>query len=368
MKIGILTFHRAHNYGAMLQAYALRKVLVDKGHNVEFVSYRQPKIENAYKSFQWTYNKSNGIVDNTKNLLSALITLPRRVKRRKVFIRFANKYLPESRKYSKEELLSQEFSYDALFFGSDQIWTTRFMGSFDDVFWGEIQLKHGRKIAYAPSMELKSVAESEKAYIRKHIQNFDSVSARETHMSKLLENVTGQFVPTVVDPTLLCNKEDFIPLIAFSKHVPSEPYVLVYQVGRHDIVMDIAKKIAMQLHCQIVEIGSQVLLRDDSFYKDNYGPADFVSLIANATFVVSCSFHGTAFSVNFQKPFYSVLIPGIDSRVVSFLKQIGLLECGIRSEDEVDVKSTINIDYEKVNMSLERLRQISMQYIEQSLI
>ena len=367
MNIGILTFHRAHNYGAMLQAYALYHVLTEKGHKVKFISYRQPKIENAYKAWIWSYDRNKTPFYNIKSLLSNLITLPRRIKRRKSFNRFLIKYLPETCKYSSRDMLTKELCYDAVFFGSDQIWTTRFMSAFDDVYWGDIHIKNGRKIAYAPSMELATVSDSEKLYIKKHIKNFDSVSARETSMSNMLATIIGKPIQTVVDPTLLCRKEDYKILIASSKRVPSSPYILVYQVGKFSQVMEIARKVSKELCCDIIEIGSRVFLHNDPTYKDGYGPEDFVALIANARFVVSCSFHGTVFSVNFHKSFYSVLVPGLDMRVTSFLTQIGLLKCGIRNADDVNIQSVINIDYNKVDVILDEMRLASISYIDQSL-
>lgn len=367
MKIGILTFHRAHNYGAMLQAYALRHVLVNKGFNVEFISYRQDKIEEAYRAWQWHYDMKLGLAENLKNFISSCITLPRRHKRRKSFVRFAKAYLPETSSYYQQELQGVVLNYDAVFFGSDQIWTTRFMGQFDDVFWGGINLEHGKKIAYAPSMELKSVNNEEKRYIYDHIKNFNSISAREMHMSELIKSITGLDVPTVVDPTLLCCREDYSSLITSSTKVASEPYVLVYQVGHYTLVDAIAKKVAEQLDCKIIEIGSEVLLHNRSSYKDDYGPEDFVALIANAKFVVSCSFHGTAFSVNMQKPFYSILIEGLDSRAISFLTQVGLMQCGIRNIDDVNAKSLLELDFTESNKELKKMRKFSFDYINHSL-
>jgi hypothetical protein len=121
------------------------------------------------------------------------------------------------------------------------------------------------------------------------------------------------------------------------------------------------------LKCKIIEIGSNVLLHSDSTYKEFCSPADFVSLIANAKFVVSCSFHGTAFSINFHKPFYTILINGADSRVQSLLNQTNLEKCGIRSVDEIDIDSIMNIDYSKVENLLGELRKTSFAYINQAI-
>lgn len=367
MKIGILTFHRAHNYGAMLQAYALQRVLASKGHEVEFISYRQPKIEEAYRAWIWKYDPSASFSKNVINLISNAFTLFRRLKRRKAFLKFADKNLPESRAYTQEQMLTKSLGYDFVFFGSDQIWTTRFLGTFDSVLWGDIHLIKGKKIAYAPSMELKHVSKEQTEYIKGHLENFDYVSARETHMAQLLETITGRVVPIVLDPTLLCKRDEFSDLIKSSRRVPSRPYVLVYQIGNHKIVMDVAQVVAAQLGCEIIEIGSKVLLHSHNSYMENCDPADFVSLIANATFVVSCSFHGTTFSINFKKPFYSILISGADSRVQSLLSQTNLQKCGIRSTDEINVQSIMDIDYSKVEYLLDELRYTSMAYIDQAI-
>lgn len=368
MKIGILTFHRAHNYGAMLQAYALRHVLQRKGHDVEFISYRQPKIEEAYRSWLWTYDPTSGVVANLKSLVANIITLYRRCKRRNSFLKFASAFLPETIPYNKSELLCEILDYDKVFFGSDQIWTIRFLGDFDCIYWGDIRLNKGQKVAYAPSMELKELTDAQKDFITKHLKNFDAVSARENSMKAMLSAIYGKRIPVVLDPTFLCGDKEYFPLIQRSKKVPTYPYVLIYQVGNYDQVRAIAEKVSHILHYPIIEIGSAVSLHRKKNYKECYGPDDFVALIANAAFVISCSFHGTAFSVIFKKQFVSVLIEGTDSRAISLLSQIGLMDRGIRNDDDITedfVKA--DIDYTPVYEKLEELKSSSLKYIDDAI-
>ena len=367
MKIGILTFHRAYNYGAMLQAYALHKVLSDKGYNVEFLSYRNERIEDAYRMFRWTYNRDNSLITNIKGLLAEIILFFQWQKRRHAFRSFAKQFLPESEKITERGIRNKSFDYDALFFGSDQIWTTRFLKSFDPVYWGEVDLKHGAKIAYAPSMELSSLNEEQKVFIRQHLVLFDALSARETKMAEMLSEIFGNFIPTVLDPTFLCESSSYEPLLRSASYKPQGQYILIYQVGDFAIVHEIADYIAKAIKCQIVEIRSNVSLHKNNTYQETLGPADFVSLIANATFVLSCSFHGTAFAVNFKKPFYSVLINGMDSRVKSLLSQIGLSDRGINSVNDINIENMFNLDYQYADGQIARLRAESLDYIDSSL-
>lgn len=367
MKIGILTFHRAHNYGAMLQAYALHRVLSLKGHDVEFLSYRNERIESAYKLWRWHYNGDTSIISNVKTFIAEIILFFQWKKRRRIFIAFIELFLPESKKITKKDILQKSFDYDALFFGSDQIWTARFLKRFDPIYWGEVKLKHGLKIAYAPSMELKSIDETQKVFIRKHLPLFDAVSARERQMAKMLNDITGEYIQTVLDPTFLCKPDEYVLLLKNATYRPKGKYILVYQVGNFDIVQKIAAIIANIVECPIIEIRSNVSLYKNKQYEEFLGPEDFVSLISNATFVLTCSFHGTAFAVNFHKPFYSVLIEGMDSRVTSLLSQLGLSNRGMRSVNDIDEKNIFNIDYTTVEEKLNVLRKESLLFIDKSL-
>jgi hypothetical protein len=241
------------------------------------------------------------------------------------------------------------------------------MGNFDDVYWGDIQLSEGKKIAYAPSMELSQLDQKQKEYIKKHLGNFDNVSARETSMACMLKDVSGIEIRTVLDPTLLCTKSDYADLIKNSSPNKNNKYVLLYQVGRYRQACEIASKISDYLNLPIIEIGSDILLHSEKSYKDCLSPSDFVSLIANATFVVSCSFHGTAFAVNFEVPFYSVLIQGSDARALSFLSQVDMLDRGIRCADDIQYDFLSDIDFTKSRKKLDWLRDKSYDYIKTSL-
>ena len=179
MRIGILTFHRAHNYGAMLQAYALHKILSGKGHNVEFLSYRNERIEAAYKMFRWQYNRDNSLITNIKELLAEIILFFQWQKRRHAFKSFARQFLPESEKITEEGIRKKSFDYDALFFGSDQIWNTLFKNGRDPAFYLDFVKDRGRKISYAASFATERIFNNAEAFVKNKIQNFGNVQNLE---------------------------------------------------------------------------------------------------------------------------------------------------------------------------------------------
>lgn len=368
MKIGILTFHRAHNYGAMLQAYALQKTLERYGHQVEFIGYRQECIEKAYNLFRPNLYKNKTIISCIKIFIANILTFRRRYLRHRAFNHFRIKYLQESIPYSKQQLISSTLNYDAVIFGSDQIWTTRFLGCFDDILWGDIRLTRGEKIAYAPSMELRELTIEQQKYIASHLKNFNAISVREITLQHLLGSLTKEKVPVVLDPTLLCPIKEYDAIINNTRRLNKRgKYILIYQIAQHDIVYEIAEYVSKLLKLPIIEISSSVRLHSKSNVYETLGPAHFVSMVQHATFVITSSFHGTAFAINSNIPFYSVLIQGIDSRLRSLLTLLNLNDRGITGLKDIDLSQIISIDYHKVNKALQSERKKSLSFLIDSL-
>ena len=365
MKIGILTFHRAHNYGAMLQAYALHRVLSNMGHDVEFISYRQDAIENAYKPFPSNISLKNGIISNIKTLVATLIKYPRCITRIEAFKSFAKQYLPESVPYSKIKLQKAVLKYDAIFFGSDQIWTTRFLGTFDPVFWGNVKCQ-GKKIAYAPSMEMTSFTEAQIRFIKQNIRNFDAVSIREQSMQDIFEGLLGIKFPKVLDPTLLCEISDYQPILSKRIH-GKENFVLLYQVGPDKLSENLARKIAEDNQLDLIIIDSKVDLYKRKESLDGIGPDGFVSLFRDATVVITNSFHGTAFSLIFERPFISVLVKGRETRIKSLLDIAGLENRSIYDSESGYPGDIMNIDYSIVRVNLKKEKSKSIEFIKTAL-
>ncbi len=302
MKIGIITFHSAHNYGAVLQAYALQEFLKSHGNDVEIIDYRPksfnsnfpaPRLENlsrAQKILRW-------IFCIPKNSLS----FPFRVRRSRGFKKFISEKMQLSREQFSESDRVPELDFDALVFGSDQIWNHEITHGIDKIFVGNFRVpEKTKKISYAASAGGVTKTLGENQDFVSELKNFDEISVREQELAEVLQPKFPKKIETVVDPTLLVEKSLWDKIA----HVPAEKkYVLVYKVSGAQHVDEIARKIAKILDAKIVEISSGQIRPN---IKITETPEQFLGWFKNADFVVTTSFHGTAFSIANKKPFFYV--------------------------------------------------------------
>lgn len=208
MKIGIITFHAAFNYGSMLQAYALQTFLERQGHHVEIVNYR-PKTQKRGYPKPISFSSLHNVKQTVQSLLFAPTTIPTLYKKWHLFDDFLNKYLHLTREYSSlAELNSANFDYDVLVTGSDQIWNTQTF-DFSEAYFGTFVNAKTKKIAYAPSMGPKPEAQ-DKEYVKRLLKGYSAISVREERTKDFLtDNHLFDDVSLVLDPTMLLDKSDF---------------------------------------------------------------------------------------------------------------------------------------------------------------
>ena len=354
MKIGILTFHCAHNYGAVLQAYCLQEELKSYGYEVYIIDYRPKYLtKDIYRySFKcWLSKSIKGLIQKWTNepfLISA------RLKRYSGFEWFINNNLCLY-DYNKKSI---EEHFDVLVFGSDQIWNPEITGGkFDDIFFGINTNCH--LISYAASTKYLPSKDKDKNYLKTALSRFSSVSVREKELADKLTCLTNINIKTVLDPTLLCGH---IFLNKFSKiSKRKKTYIFIYELSHHAETIRIANSISKQIDADIVELeGSFSAQR--LFQKDmSVTPEEFVGYIANAACVLTTSFHGTALSIIFNKPFYAIRQnSSADGRIESILNAIGLQERFIKTGMDVRFE---NIDYTHANKKMERLRKQSKDFL-----
>ena len=315
MRIGILTFHSAHNYGAVLQCFALQQYL-SKRHDVYVIDYRPNSIVKGYHWFLWRRFVC-------KNPLKMFVKSVREISliryRKKRFEGF-NKFIENKIKLAEVSTIHSQ-PYDYIIIGSDQVWNYNLTNGFDDYFWGKIEIPTCTKIiSYAASMHDSWPKEID-IQILDRLKNFTSISVRENQLALKLSKLLNKPIQTVVDPTLLLKKEQW-ELI--TRRIIREKYLLLYQVEQNQTTIDIAHKIANQLNLRLIAISAQVEgLNSKEIITSS--PEDFVSLFRYANFVVCSSFHGTIFSLLFNVPFYSVRMGvGKDNRVASLLSDLSL--------------------------------------------
>lgn len=349
MKIGILTFHRAHNYGAILQAYALQEVLTNRGHNVEFIDYQSSSLLKIYRWFSWKRFVHKNISISIKEL-GLLSKRKMRHDRFQYFIQ--NKLALSKHSYNLQ-------SYDAVIIGSDQVWNTTLTHGFDPMYWGVWNHQHTIVASYAASME-DAIASDKKSEIARFLKNFDYISVREKSIKEQLDPLTDKPIDVVVDPTLLLNREKWLDL--GNKPIIEQDYLLLYQVRNNHIALDIASKIAAKLKLKLICLSARIDLGNDKTTVSS-GPLEYLSLFRHAKFVVCTSFHGTVFSILYHVPFFSVILnDGKDARVINLLSQAGLSDRGV---SEYANHSLSPINWEYVDECIEKLRQKSMDYLKQ---
>lgn len=368
-RVGILTMHKVDNVGSALQAYALQRVVESLGYECELIDYLYPTTEHlAYQ---------NRVVQVRELSILELITyLLRKIKaslRKKTdnpFDQFykANFHCSKQSFSNRLQLMSDYPSYDIYISGSDQVWNPQYIG-FDTSFFLDFAPEGARRVSYASSFSINKVpVEFTKAYQRE-LMKFDSISVRERSGVNIVKELTGKNCENVCDPTLLLNAEQWAELAEQSIFKTNEHYILVYLMAYaynpYPDVYDYIERVYKQLNLPVVFFngwgGQKGNLQE--IRVSVKGPNEFLYLFSHADYVITDSFHGTAFSLIFNKPFITCIQSRdtIDSRITNLLNEIG----GINHAVVYNKKETIpfqNIDLYVLN-ELERLREHSIEWL-----
>ena len=362
MKIGILTFHCAHNYGAVLQCYATQEFLRSQGYEVEVINYRPQYLLDPYKLFDRRRVISKNLMLSLKFLFVECLLFLNRYKRFKGFETFIHNRLQIGNAVTRDSLPSD---CDAYIIGSDQVWNSRITRGFDPVYFADFSFEKGNKkfISYAASMESKTLTPEQIDFYTKSLQNFDSLSVRESQLQQLLQPLISKKISQVLDPTLM------VPTHVWDKFstqkTEGDRYVVIYQVRQDPNTMRIAENIANQIGAKVKVLVAWLQYKAVEGTDQTATPEEFVDAIRNAACVVTTSFHGTAFSVIFNRPFYTIkLNDGWDSRSESLLGTLNL-EGRVVEVNASPIFS--DIDYSLVNQKLEQLRSESQEYLLNSL-
>lgn len=360
LKIGILTFHRAHNYGAFLQCYALQEYLKTLGHNVSVIDYDPEYFRKDYASFRLGRDfKQISLLRKIKRLVAAYILFVPRLLRYIAFEKSINKFLDL---HGKRFLYADEIDfsgYDVVFFGSDQVWNPRITHGIDKCFWGDFDF-HGKKIAYAASAgDDFSVLKNQIDMVKKCLSSFYSISVREKNFEEYLANIKISS-KMVLDPTLLLTDSQWKIFSECKK--TRRKYLVLYIMKPSVEASKIAEKIAKELNLNIKTVYAGMGVNPKSWLNAFFSPKEFVSLFYNAQFVVTTSFHGTAFSVNFRKQFYAVNNGEPNFRVESLLELLDLKNRYISTASEMRLSQKIEYSCD----SLEKAREGSINFIKES--
>ncbi len=325
MKIGIITFHASHNYGSMLQAYALQIVLQQIGYDVEIINFRH---EAQKKMFAHPLDiRRQGLLRVMYNILtSPCVTWMSSLKWKK-YEDFMQQYLRLSKEYNSFlELKKAKLHYDLIITGSDQIWNTS-CRDFDIAYFGTFIGDGLKKISYASSMGSNPEKKVNKGIVRKFCVGFDSISVREERTRRfLMEMGIHQNIAVTVDPTLLLDANKYDSLYD-SQPIIGEKYIFYYDPFLKSDNLRIADRIGGYYEVPVVcdRYYKRKFRKETRFvrFHTNVGPSEFLNLVHNAWLVCGHSFHSIVFSILFKRDFLAI-DGDKDSRMYNLLSKLGL--------------------------------------------
>ncbi len=368
MKIGLITVQRTNNYGALMQAYATQYVLKKHGE-VSIIDYRNVLTEDSLSYFRFSPS-INGIKSFIKDVFRILPRV-RAINSVNSFIE-NNFNLTES--VNSETIKSINFeSYDAFVCGSDQIWNPKCIsasGEIDANYFLKFATENQLLMSYASSAGAHKYDEIELGHVKKYLSRFNHISVRERELSINLAKHIGRDVAHVLDPTLLLSREEWIQTLLsdYKSDIDvSEKYILVYTVPKTKLLKDAIAFTKKVLGYKVISIDQglytsssvDIQIRDAS-------PVDFLYLFENASFVITDSFHGVCFSINFSKQFMAVS-PGVYSnRIDSLLDLTDLRTKSVSSKIEIEAFDFKTYHTESLTL-LDKKRNESLNFINKAL-
>lgn len=381
MKIGILTQPLQNNYGGLLQAYALQKVLKDMGHEVWTVDSQFKKRSFRSRLVVLFKRFILKMIFNRKDIETIIPIRPNYSEieyMQQHFISFKSNKMRLTQKTTLDDLnqLVEEYGFQTIIVGSDQVWRPKYSPNIAAYFLSTLQHKPNlKRIAYGASFgtDVWEFSKSQTKKYRDLIKQFNLVTVREESAMHLCKNKFDIDATVVLDPTLLIRTETYIELFTDKISIVKEDYILVYVLDKSRDLSDAVIRIASELKCSLKIIEPEKPLdKDYSANLNDYvlPPVEqWISDIKNAKFVITDSFHGSVFSILFQKLFLSLgnHKRGL-SRFESLLNILKLQERLILNPiDITSDKLRHKIDYDSVEKILERERNISLNVLNKHL-
>ena len=382
-KIGIITYFYYYNYGTMLQGYALQKVLERAGNGAfssEIIDCRFGEKDlslwyyfkiRVRRFFVYFTQIKRVIATFKKRDLTNAKYREENNKKRQLFDDFVKQCCSMSPKTYKQssELYPNPPVYDIYVTGSDQTWSPK-VGLRDSCFLG-FAPKDKVKAAYAPSIGVAYYSPEEEQFVREHLHGYQFVSCREKHGADILGNLSPVPVETVLDPTLLLRADEWRQVTVMPEGLP-EKYILCYFIGERMYYRDFAKQLSKQLNLPLIFIpGSNTDMKDENHLVWKSGPREFLWLIDNAEVVLTDSFHGTIFSINFRRNFYSFIkhegAKAMDNlRIIDILDRLGQAN-RLLTEYNGNIIDYKPVDYSSTDGLLQAERIISESFVNKIL-
>lgn len=347
--IGILTFHRASNYGAVLQAYALQKVISDLGREAVIVDYRCRTVEEGHRPWGLFKRHRFPVV-----LLRCLVA----ARKDRIFGEFRRNRLKLSAHMSADDLGKHRDEYALFVTGSDQVWNDTFSG-LDPVYM--LTFADGeQRYSYACSLGFDSFPEGTEQLYRERLAGMQCISLRENRAVDLIRQL-GYESRVDLDPTLLLDRSKWEELMKAPDY--PEPYILVYTVNEDVHLLEAARRLSVKTGVKILYLNNQYKKNRDITRIRYSTPEEYVGWFAGAEYVFTNSFHGTAFGIIFNKKLKVELETAKKYNVRSrdLLMSCALPQCVLKNNDD---DMDFQIDWSETDRRLDAMRRNSLDYIK----
>lgn len=372
--IGLLTPYAVQNYGTKLQAYAVQEI-IGQYEEVEIIQFRPNFLERVKRKIEKkfyikVYNDTKGITDQgnvpeeyLKKRVNAISSFDAKLKIVPQIYGFGN-----LKEYAKQ--------YSAVVCGSDQIWNP--VNLPEHIFMLEFVPDDVRRVAFAPSFGLSEIPDKLKTDYTRRLKHIEYLSVREETGVHILKDLGFNNVFWSLDPTLILSEDKWYELADKSEKKIREPYIFCYFLGSHALGREIAKKIRKQTGYKVVNLPHfKGYVEADRNFADidlyDVTPQDFISLIRDASYVCTDSFHGTAFSIIFEKEVICCERHqnndegSTNDRIYSILKVIGQEIRLVKNVEQTDLLIKTHIDYKKVKEIVNRNRKEANAFLTQAL-
>lgn len=383
MKIGLAINYDYPDYGGMLQAFATQRVLEKQGMESEAICFDSQKGD--INKRKWKYFLSNvldlsivkekGRVIEKKLRQKANKELSQKLAERdRAFERWCKEMFRASKAWESWQAMSEGAKgYDAVVVGSDQLWLpSNVMADYYTLNWVPEDVN---KVCYATSFGIGRIPEKYEAVYRKFLGRINHLSAREISGQEIIKHIAGREVQQVCDPALLLDRRGWDEVV--SDRLVKEPYIFCYFMGDNPDQRDFVKRLARKTGCKVVALlHLDQYIPADEEYVDyapyDVTPADFVSLVKHADYVCTDSFHGTVFSINYSRTFFTFkrfnkkVSLSTNTRITSLLSTLGLEDRLFEGSASVDGDIEIK-GWDEIQERVSKFRAESLKYLMDSI-
>ena len=359
-KIGILTWHQYDNFGSRLQAAALAEAVSELGYDVKIINYR--KIND--------YSKCGKIIRRSIGTVMDLFPYSFMPTKRYSYLRFQEKYIPETKIVNRNELRDLASTFDAILFGSDQIWAPNVL---DTVYLGDfIEGNMVKKVSYAASIGLNEIPKHLVPQYVELLSDFSTISVRESTGKNILSQIGINNVEVVLDPTLLLDQSQYLKMAKPMKKFPKD-YIFCYLLSSQGYYKDTILKYANRNKLTVFGVSNNPKDNEWMNVLEGVGPSEFLWLVKNAAFIFTDSYHGTIFSLIFHKNFFTFERFSEDdpinqnSRIYQLDKLFGISTRFINKSNNEELENFSKIDYSMFDEIHETERNKSFTYLKKAL-